>query len=115
MSGHRDESGYRHLMRVRLGQHGAKGRLFHCEKKDKSGWYWRVKLDDGTWTWPADLHIDGPGELVARCQDCGLPFLCQVDAPLCPHCEESAFGTGARSQESSDYVGTRNRGPARRI
>jgi hypothetical protein len=68
-------AGYKHLMRVRLGQHGPAGRLLHCEKKDKSGWYWKVKLDSGEWVWPADLHVDGTGPLVSHCRDCGLPFI----------------------------------------
>jgi hypothetical protein len=115
MSGYRDESGYRHMMRVRLGQHGATGSLRHCEKKDKSGWYWRVKLDGGQFTWPADIHIDGKGDLVSRCRDCGLPFItATVGEPLCCYCDESAHGTKQRAQEPSDYHGLAPRGPARR-
>jgi hypothetical protein len=57
----RDESGFRHRLRVRLGANGPLGRLLHIEKKDKSGWYWKVKLDSGEWVWPADLHVDGTG------------------------------------------------------
>lgn len=114
MSGHRDESGFRHLMRVRLGVNGAPGRLLHCEKKDKSGWYWKVKLDTGEWVWPEGLVIDGPGDLLATCQDCRLPFLCKVDAPLCPYCDEHAHGTQQRADEHQEYAGVRPRGPSRR-
>lgn len=94
-----DESAFRRLMRVRLGKNGPRGRLMHCEKKDRSGWYWKVKLETGEWAWPADIHIDGPGELVARCQECRLPFLCKVIEPLCRYCDEAAFGTSQRADE----------------
>jgi hypothetical protein len=107
-------AGYKHLMRVRLGRHGPAGRLLHCEKKDKSGWYWKVKLDSGEWVWPADLHVDGTGPLVSHCRDCGLPFIHErAGEALCRYCDEDAHGTTQRAQEPSDYQGTRARGPAR--
>jgi hypothetical protein len=114
MSGQRDTNGYRHGMRVRLGSHGPTGKLLHCEKKDKSGWYWKVKLDSGEWVWPGDLYIDGKGDIVARCQDCGLLFITATVEPLCHYCSEAAFGTTQRAQEPSDYHGLAPRGPARR-
>jgi hypothetical protein len=109
----RNESGFKHLLRVRIGANGPTGRLLHIEKKDKSGWYWKVKLDSGEWVWPADLVQDGPGDCVGRCQDCGMRFLSQQPEPLCPSCSEAAFGTAQRAKEPNDYVGTRWRGPAR--
>lgn len=116
MSGHRDESGYRHLMRVRLGQHGATGRLMKCTSKRTGETYWKVKLDaDGTWTYPEDLIVDGRGDHVSHCRDCGLPFItATVGEPLCCYCDESAHGTTQRAQEPSDYHGLAPRGPARR-
>lgn len=115
MSGYRDESGYRHMMRVRLGANGARGVLYHCTKRDQSGKFWRVKLADNTWVWPADIHIDGQGDHVSHCRDCGLPFItATVGEPLCCYCDESANYTKQRAQEPSDYHGLAPRGPARR-
>jgi hypothetical protein len=114
MTNQRNESGYKHLMRVRLGQHGAKGSLRRCEKKDGSGIYWRIKIDGGEWAWPDGMVIDGPGELLSNCRDCGLPFIHErAGEPLCRYCDEDAHGTTQRAQEPSDYQGTRARGPAR--
>jgi hypothetical protein len=114
MSGQRDTNGYRHGMRVRLGSHGPTGKLLHCEKKDKSGWYWKVKLDSGEWVWPADLHIDGKGALVQHCRECRLPFLGDGIKDFCYRCDEEMFGVVPAVTERAEYQGTRPRGPARR-
>jgi hypothetical protein len=110
----RDESGFRHRLRVRLGPTGPTGRLLHIEKKDKSGWYWKVKLDSGEWVWPADLHVDGQGQLVQHCRECRLPFLGDGIKDFCYRCNEELFGVVPTVTERSDYQGTRPRGPARR-
>lgn len=92
-----DTSVFRHYTRVRIGATGPKGRLLRCEKRDGSGSYWKVKLDSGEWVWPDDrMLIDGPGERIARCGDCELPFLTDGSSPLCPLCNEEAFGTRRR-------------------
>jgi hypothetical protein len=110
----RDESGFRHRLRVRLGANGPLGRLLKCEKKDKSGWYWKVKLDSGEWVWPADLHVDGQGALVQHCRECRLPFLGDGIKDFCYRCNEELFGVVPPVTERADYQGTRPRGPARR-
>src|SRR5690242_104845 len=110
-----NESAFRPNMRVRLGPNGPAGYLRHCEKKDRSGWYWKVKLLTGEWAWPADIHIDGPGDRVSTCRDCGLPFLSvNHGEPLCRYCSEEAFGTQQRAQEPAEYAGLRPHGPSRR-
>jgi hypothetical protein len=88
----RDESSYRHYMRVRMGATGPKGRLLKCKKRDGSGYFWKVKLDSGEWVWPDGLVLDGPGDRVATCGDCGIAFMADGRSPLCPTCDESAFG-----------------------
>jgi len=97
-----DESGYRHYLRVRMGINGPKGRLLKCKKRDNSGTYWKVHLDDGKWVWPDGLVLDGPGDRVATCADCGIPFMSDGSSPLCPNCDESAFGTRARRSGPAD-------------
>jgi hypothetical protein len=102
MSTPRDESGYRHLMRVRLGAHGAKGRLMRCTSKRTGKPFWKVKLDTGEWVWPEDLVQDGIGDCLTRCGDCGMRFLSNGQLPLCSVCAPSAFGVG-RSAVNSRY------------
>jgi hypothetical protein len=115
MSGQRDTNGYRHGMRVRLGSHGPTGKLLHCEKKDKSGWYWKVKLDSGEWVWPADLHIDGKGDSSRAARTAGCRFSPPPSASRsAPTATRPAHGTKQRAQEPSDYHGLAPRGPARR-
>jgi hypothetical protein len=107
-------TGYRRNMRVRIGQHGPTGYLRECPYKAKPGTYWKIKLDSGEWAWPDAMVLDGPGELLSNCRDCGLPFIHErAGEPLCRYCDEDAHGTTQRAQEPSDYQGTRARGPAR--
>lgn len=110
----RDESAYRHYTRVRIGITGPQGRLMRCAKKDGSGHYWKVRLDTGEWMWPADLILDGPGDRVAACAECGMRFMTTEPAVLCPGCDEKLFGTQQRAEEPDDIQGMRNRGPYRR-
>ena len=99
MSGARlDTSAFRHYLRVRLGVTGPKGRLLRCEKRD-GGSYWKVKLDSGEWVWPDGLIVDGPGDRVGTCGDCGLSFMSTGALALCPICDEAAFGTASRATE----------------
>jgi hypothetical protein len=86
-----DESGFRHLMRVRLGVNGAKGRLYRCTSR-RGYEFWRVKLADRTWAWPADCVQDGEGDTVTRCGDCDMRFISDGSSPLCRYCNPSAFG-----------------------
>jgi len=89
-----DAAHYRHRTRVRVGGlTGPKGRLLKCERRDGSGTYWKVKLDSGEWVWPRDLVIDGPGDRIAQCGDCELPFITDGTSPLCPGCDAAAFGS----------------------
>jgi hypothetical protein len=92
-------AGFRHGLRVRIGTARVPGVLLRCEKRDGSGSYWRVRLQSGAWLWPSEcgsLVVDGSGDAVATCQDCGLQFL-TVDptAPTCDRCQAEAFGTAA--------------------
>lgn len=99
----RDESAYKHRARVRIGIDGPKGTLLKCLKKDNSGTsYWRIKLDGvGGWEWPdARMILDGPGDRVGRCSECGLPFMTPGGALLCQPCDERGFGTAAQARES---------------
>jgi hypothetical protein len=94
-----DESAFRHGTRVRLGATGPKGRLLRCAKRDGTGSYWKVRLDRGDWVWPEGLVLDGPGDRVATCAECALPFLSIDVEVLCPRCDERVHGTAARAAE----------------
>lgn len=97
----RDESGFRHGLRVRMGATGPRGKLLHCD--GRHGKYWKVRLDNGTWVWPDDIVIDGRGEHVERCLDCRLPFMGNVGDLLCTPCQETQFGTSTdRSTAARD-------------
>jgi hypothetical protein len=104
MSTPRDESGYKHLMRVRLGAHGAKGRLMRCTSKRTGKPFWKVKLDTGEWVWPEDLVQDGIGDCLTRCGDCGMRFLSNGQSPLCPVCAPSAFGAPSEIRRPNAYL-----------
>jgi hypothetical protein len=95
---------YRHGMRVRV--RGRKGILWHCEKRDGSGSYWKVLLqpavgderrpNDGEWVWPDGLAVDGPGdELASACASCELPFYRRPGSGelICARCDFEQFGT----------------------
>lgn len=114
MSITRDESGFKHLMRVRLGASGAKGRLLHC-KRDTPQAFWKVKLDTGEWAWPEDLIQDGPGEIVSRCAECGMRFMCERADVLCPSCDGKVFGTQQRASEPPDRTPAQRRWDRRHL
>lgn len=89
----RSEHGFRHGLRVRIGPHGPKGRLLRCQGRNQP--YWRVRLDDGTWAWPDDLVVDGPGDtLEPQCLDCRLPFMGAIGDLICQPCQRAQFGEG---------------------
>lgn len=102
--GDTDQSAYRHGLRVRMGVSGPKGVLLRCERKDGSGFYWKVRLQSGEWVWPTGLILDGPGDQVAVCEQCTLPFMTTKvgDGLLCAHCDEEIYGTRARAAEPRD-------------
>ena len=112
----RDESGFRHGLRVRIGATGPKGKLLHCEKRDGSGKYWKVRLDNGEWIWPDGIVIDGPGEHVERCQECRLPFMGDVGDLLCRPCQDDTTGTTAERAEAARDASfaSQRRGPYHR-
>lgn len=93
MNRRRDESGFRHNLRVRLGPTGPPGKLLHCERRDGSGKYWKVRLDSGAWVWPDGIVIDGRGNSVSRCLECRLEFLGDPGDLLCTPCQNERFGT----------------------
>jgi hypothetical protein len=97
-----DESAFRHYMRVRMGATGPTGRLLRCARRNGGGHYWKVHLDSGEWVWPDGLVIDGPGDRVAVCAECELPFMTKGDEPLCAYCDEKLFGTSVRASEPPD-------------
>jgi len=101
-----DTSGFRHGLRVRMGITGAKGILLHCERKDGTGRYWKVRLQTGEWVWPEGLILDGPGDQVAVCEQCALPFMTLKlgDGLLCARCDEEMYGTRQRAAEPHDEL-----------
>jgi hypothetical protein len=104
-----DPSAFRHYLRVRIGIDGPKGRLLHCDKRHGSGKFWKVKLDSGAWVLPEGLILDGPGDRVATCRQCGLSFVTgDRHEVLCRLCQEVAFGTTARAKDDEDPVARRN-------
>lgn len=102
----RDESGFRHRMRVRMHTlDGPKGRLFHCD--GRNGKFWKVRLENGEWVWPDGIVVDGPGDrLHPGCLECRLPFRGDVGDLLCNHCQNAHFGTDAEHQDDGCAVRT---------
>jgi len=101
--------GYRHGLRVRVGASRQPGVLLRCERRDGTGSYWRIRLQSGQWLWPNEcvsLVIDGPGDTVNRCQDCGMLFLTDdPTAPICARCDYEVFGVRAETDdERSAYT-----------
>lgn len=96
--------GLRHYNRVTLD--GRPGRFMRCERKDGSGFYYKIRLDSGAWVWPdsGELVLEGPGANVGTCEQCGLRFKSdQVgDGLLCPTHDEQIYGTRARALEPPD-------------
>ena len=92
-------AGYQHGLRVRLGSAtGPLGKLLHCESKRTGGKYWRVRLDSGEWKWPNEdggVIVDGPGNAVSTCQQCGLRFVLRQGSGevICTRCDREMFGT----------------------
>jgi hypothetical protein len=115
MSPRRDESAFRHGLRVRIGKDGPKGKLLHCEKRDGTGKYWKVRLNSGEWRWPDGIVIDGPGDHFAgHCLDCRLPFIGDSGDLLCRACQGEMFGeTAERSQGAEDTYFARRAGRRR--
>lgn len=92
-------SAFRHLLRVRLGVTGPRGRLRRCDSRQRPGTtYWRVKLDDGQWVLPYGLVLDGEGDRVVTCAECGLPFVTDAEV-LCRFCNDGIFGVTERAHE----------------
>jgi len=87
----RDESAFRHGLRVRIGANGPKGKLFKCQ--GQRGPFWKVKLQNGEWVWPDGIVIDGAGTHLQHCLDCRLPFMGDVGDLLCKPCQDDTFGT----------------------
>jgi hypothetical protein len=89
--------GFRHGLRVRLGTAtGPQGKLLYCESKTTGNHYWKVRLLDGTWHWPDNIVVDGPGDTVnPRCANCGLPFVMRAGSGelTCEPCDREQFGT----------------------
>jgi hypothetical protein len=70
-----------------------------------------VKLDGGQFTWPADIHIDGKGDLVSRCRDCGLPFItATVGEPLCPTATNPRTARSSARRNPPTITGWRHAG-----
>jgi hypothetical protein len=100
-----DDPRFRHGLRVRVGgATGAKGMLLRCERRDGTGHYWKVRLQSGAWVWPDGLILDGVGDQVAVCEQCGLRFMTTKvgDGLLCARCDEELFGTQTRAVEPRD-------------
>ena len=99
---------FKHYDRVLVGARREKGRLLHCEKRDGSGKFWKVKTDAGVWLWPDVLILDGPGPNVAICEAGGGRFATDQhgDGLLCPKHSGEIFGTPedhARDAEADKY------------
>jgi hypothetical protein len=102
----RTTDAFRHGLRVRMGVTGPTGMLLQCEKKDGRGTYWKVRLQSGDWVWPEGLIVDGPGDQVAVCAQCTLPFMTTTrgDGLVCARCDEEIFGTRARAAAPRDEL-----------
>lgn len=98
----RNEAGFRHGLRVRIGgASGPRGVLHQLPSKFSPGtYYWRVRLTDDTvrpedrWAWPDHIVVDGPGTAVSTCRSCELPFLHHAGSGemICDRCNAEQTG-----------------------
>jgi hypothetical protein len=74
--------------RVQRRLSGLTGTVLRCLKKDRSGYYFRVRFDDGTWDWVDDTLIAASaGAYDCRCAECEIAFRSNnIREPLCPNC-----------------------------
>jgi hypothetical protein len=101
------EAGFVHGLRVRVGND--KGVLLRCEPRAGDP-YWRIRLQTGEWLQPRDFIVDGPGDEVDDCAQCGLPCYHRVGDLLCQRCDVAAFGPSTRPLETAttrDDIGPR--------
>ena len=104
MSPQREQPGFRHGLKVRMGRaDGPRGVLLHCDsRKPGGGKYWKVRLQSGEWCWPNErggLVVDGPGDSVHhQCASCELPFIALAGSGevICDRCSEDQFGAASR-------------------
>ncbi len=95
-------AGFRHGMRVRIARlDGPKGVLLRCERRDGGGFYWKVRLQSGEWIFPDNLIVDGRGDRVGVCGDCGLRFVNTGVELICDRCSAEVFGRANSSPVSS--------------
>lgn len=93
---------FRHGLRVRIARlDGPKGVLLRCERKTDGGIYWRVRLQSGAWVFPDDLIVDGRGDRVGVCGDCGLRFVNTGNELICDRCSAEIFGHASRASANS--------------
>jgi len=107
----RNETGFRHNLRVRIGAaNGPTGRLLRCHKRDSGDAYWRVRLTSGEWVWPDRIIVDGIGDvLIDACTECQLPFIGQKGDLLCLPCDEEQFGARERAADTGARDATAHR------
>ena len=101
---------FRHGDRVRVGGfQGPAGVLYRCEKRDRSGHYFKVNLASGQWVWPDRLVVDSRGIYTERCRECDGEFHTdRLGEPLCPNCDRR--GRPNQDTEHTRKIGATLRG-----
>lgn len=89
-----------HGYRVTIGHGGPAGVLNRCFSKTTRRYYWKVRLDDGTWVWPERAVADSTGRYELRCGECPLSF--RSDDPYVRYCPNCLRAIDARSGPDYD-------------
>jgi hypothetical protein len=89
-----------HGQRVQIGFGGPSGTVKRCKRKPpKTGHYYKVLLDDGSWVWPDRVVAASSGAHECRCAECRMRF--RSDDPhevLCPNCD--TYGSERLAEEA---------------
>jgi hypothetical protein len=74
--------------RVQVGTRA--GEIVRCTRKPPAtGYYFRVKFDDGTWDWPNHVRAESTGQYELRCRECDIAFADDnLREVFCPNCRK---------------------------
>lgn len=111
----RDQYEPRNGDRVQTRLSGRRGEIIRCVKKDRTGFYFRVKFDDGAWDWPNDVIAESSGLYQLFCRECSIEFRSDnIREVLCPNCERITITSRAEAADEEPSHGFGRRAWTRR-